>query len=81
MTSLHCIPWDADCVTCNPFVVGDSVVWLREGRSRRGYGVGDLPATVAKVGWKKVQIEVPLISGGTKLVWVHTENLALHARN
>ncbi len=54
--------------------VGQLVYWHYE--TRRGWGANWwVPATIQKLGSKRIQIAAELKSGGVKLVWVRADKL------
>lgn len=53
---------------------GQRVTWRHWPRGGWGY-LERIPATVVRIGPKRVTIEVPLKAGGTKRVSVQPENL------
>ena len=56
------------------YAVGQKVSWHYE--THRGWGANWwVPATVIKLGRKRIQIAAELQSGGTKAVWVTPERL------
>ncbi len=58
----------------SPYQPGEDVVWHHVPRGGYGYTI-PVNVTVRKVGAKRVQVEAPLKSGATKLVWVKPESL------
>jgi hypothetical protein len=56
------------------FKPGDRVTWLQQFSGGYGY-MQPVDATVVRVGPKRVLIDAPLKSGGTKQVWVKPESL------
>jgi hypothetical protein len=59
-------------------IVGDKVEWLFEARGGWGY-TWWVPATVVKVGTKRVQIDAELANGGMKRIFVKSDKLRLRA--
>jgi hypothetical protein len=58
------------------YVVGQRVVWEREARG--GYGWSQrIPATVVKVGARRIKVAAELTSGGTREHWVTPARLEL----
>ncbi len=56
------------------FAAGQSATWIHVPRGGYGYA-WSVSVVVRKVGPKRVRVEAPLRSGGTRLVWVSPSNL------
>jgi hypothetical protein len=55
-------------------MIGERWTWKQEPRGGYGYVI-PVPVVITRIGSKRVQVEAPLKTGGSRLVWVDSGSL------